>query len=97
MSQTADFISGTLTGSSRKYKYRCKVSGSSYYDQTTGKVITNISYSIQAINRTTGQECPLRPYTASSTKSITLNADPQLITEYNINIDTNNLVTINKV
>jgi hypothetical protein len=96
MSQTADFISGTLTGSSRKYKYRCKVSGSSYYDQRTGKVITNISYSVQAINRTTGQECPLRPYTASSTKPIALTPDAP-ITEYNINIDTNNLVTINKV
>lgn len=92
----AQFITGTLKGDAKKYKYKCKVSGSCFYEQSSGKVIANISYSIQAINRTTGQECLIRPYTCTITKTLVLNADAPL-TEFNIDIDTNNLPTLHKV
>lgn len=93
MSTTAEFVEGSLTGEANKYKYDVKVSGSSYYDSELDKIIVNVSYSVQAIDKITGQECPLRPYAVNKTMSIALPPD-ELVTEYNIDIDNNKIVNI---
>lgn len=93
MANVAPFVEGGLIGPANKYEYEVKVSGSSYYDSNIGKVIVDVSYSIQAINKYTKQPCPLRPYYATGTESITLLPDV-LVTEYNINIDDLKVITI---
>lgn len=96
MADTAVFVGSNLTGSSGKYKYEVKVSGSSFYDEISDSIVTDISYSIQAINKITGQACPLCPYSCSGVKRIEFEPDA-LVTEYTIDIDNNNVLTISKI
>lgn len=94
MSTEAILIGSSLTGTADKYKYIVNVSGSSSYNDTTKKVNTSVIFSIQAIDKDTGQVCPISTYQAISDSTVSL---PGYDNDYTINIGSDNLITIEVV
>ena len=82
----ASIIQSLLTGGGRRYKYKCKVNGS-VSTNPENKVVLTLNYSVQAIDKITGQECPVRPYDDSESISVVL---PDTENDIDIMIDSNN-------
>lgn len=94
MSSEAILVGSSLTGDADKYKYIVNVSGSSVYDDATQQISSLITFSIQAIDKNTGQHCPIATYAATGTDIVSL---PGYDNEYTINIGSDNLITIEVV
>lgn len=82
----ASLIQSLLTGAGRRYKYKCKINGT-VSTNAENKVVLTLNYSVQAIDKITGQECPVRPYDDSDTISVFL---PDIENDIDITIDSNN-------
>lgn len=94
MAGEAILIGSSLTGTANKYEYIVNVSGSSTYDSINNEINTLVTFSIQAIDKITGQECPISTYVATSSKNVSLTGYDN---QYTINIGSDNNITIEVV
>lgn len=86
----ADIVDSHLTGGALKYKYDCKIAGN-VSTNAENQIELEVNYSIQAVDKITGQPCPLRPYVADQTVIVIL---PNVENDINIDIDNHNIARV---
>ena len=88
-----NIIQSWLTGAGRRYKHKCVINGT-ISTNAENKVVLTLNYSVQAIDKITGQECPVRPYDDSETISVFL---PDTENDIDIVIDSKNKANVTVV
>lgn len=86
----AEIVDSHLIGAATTYKYDCKIAGN-VSTNAENQIELEVNYSIQAINKSTGQQCPLRPYKADQTVIVIL---PNVENDINIDIDNHNIARV---